>query len=407
VKGLRIRLFAHKLANGIGRLAAALVRRFPGAWRFLHVPRFRIRCLSNWIKQQREVRLDWCARRSGPFLEEIHGPVHLKRKRPRSIEKDSSHPAFHLERHHVNEPLYVAALPGAHVLGPNGVVVTPDGGVIEESTWGGRHLERDPVWSTCRLPKPEWQAGRFYTVASFGVGQAGYYHWLMDVLPRLMAWERLPNDDLRLIVSGPLNAWQKESLHLLGLEDVPLVALGRRHLQLELLYLPSYIGAPSPHPAGCNWLRERLLPAATSARGNRRLYISRRHARTRRIVNEDELLPILGEFNFQTVCAEQLSLSEQIRLFSDAEAIVGPHGAGFTNMVFSPTGCRVLELFEPAYVTDMYYFMADILNHQYWYFIGKPAGRHEPQHGTSGHDDVLIGKEELRSALQAMLRCEA
>jgi hypothetical protein len=392
----------HALLNLIRRAAAAVVRRIPNAWPLLRVPTFRIRRLSEWVQRQRDVHLDWWQRRSGPFLEEIGGSVILKRRPPRPIGQAPVHPSFALERHHLNEPTYLAVLPAAHVFGPNGVVVTDDGGVVEESAWGRGHLENDPVWQSCRLPRAEWLAGRYYTIAGRGPA-VGYYHWLMDVLPRLMAWDRLPTDDVQIIVNAPLNRWQWESLAMLGLEKVPLVSLGERHLQAELLYFPSYIGAPSPHPESCRWLRERLLPATPAAGPRQRLYVSRCRAQTRRVRDEEALLPVLRDFGFEVIVSEELSFAEQIRRFSTAEAIVGPHGAGLTNLLFAPPECKVLEIFEPAYVPLMYYFIADILHQEYWYLIAQPAGRHGPQHRGSGFDDIVLTKEDLARALQEML----
>lgn len=398
---LRWKVCGHSLLNFLRRAAASVVRRLPGAWRLLGVPTFRIRRLSDWIQRQRDAHLDWWERRSGPFLEEIGGSVILKRRPPRPSGGGSVHPAFAVERHHLNEPVYVAVLPSAYLLGPNGVVITSDGGVVEESAWGRGYLDNDRAWQSCRLPRAEQLAGRFYTIAGRGP-DVGYYHWILDMLPRLMAWERLPTDDVQLIVNTPLRRWQRESLSMLGMENVPVVPLERRHLQLEALYFPSYVGAPSPHPQGCRWLRERLLARTPGGEPRRRLYVSRAGARSRRILNEESLLPVLHEFGFEVVNSEELDFAAQVRLFASAEAVVGPHGAGLTNILFAPPDCKVLEIFEPAYVPAMYYFLADIIEQEYWYLVARPAGRRGPQHEGSGFDDIMITRDELARALQEM-----
>lgn len=67
----------------------------------------------------------------------------------------------------------------------------------------------------------------------------------------------------------------------------------------------------------------------------KRIYLSRKGCKTRRIVNEAELLARLSAFNIEPVVPERLSIEEQIQIFSNAERIVGAHVSAFANAVFS------------------------------------------------------------------------
>jgi len=51
---------------------------------------------------------------------------------------------------------------------------------------------------------------------------------------------------------------------------------------------------------------------------------------TRRIINEHEVIEALATFGFVAYALEEMSFSEQVRLFSQAEMVVAPHGAGLT-----------------------------------------------------------------------------
>lgn len=42
-------------------------------------------------------------------------------------------------------------------------------------------------------------------------------------------------------------------------------------------------------------------------------------------------------------------MQEQAALFAGAEWVVGPHGAGFTNVAFCQPGCRILEWYPAGY----------------------------------------------------------
>ena len=106
------------------------------------------------------------------------------------------------------------------------------------------------------------------------------------------------------------------------------------------------------------------MPAGDPPRRQRRLYVTRRLARCGRFTNEQELEPILLDHGFEIIEAERLSFIEQVRLFSQAEVVTGPHGAGLTNILFAES-CKVLELFQPSYVLASSYKIATCLGQQY------------------------------------------
>jgi capsular polysaccharide biosynthesis protein len=88
---------------------------------------------------------------------------------------------------------------------------------------------------------------------------------------------------------------------------------------------------------------------AVSGDAPKRLYVSRSDASLRRLANERQVEAVLRSRGFTIVVPGALSLVEQIRLFKGAEAVVGPHGAGMTNIGFCRPGTRVLELM-PGYI---------------------------------------------------------
>jgi capsular polysaccharide biosynthesis protein len=120
------------------------------------------------------------------------------------------------------------------------------------------------------------------------------------------------------------------------------------------------------------------------------------------VVNESELEPILARYGFEVVEAENLSLAEQIQLFSQAEAIAGPHGAGLTNIVFAPPGCKVFELFAETCVRPMYYQLADVVGQSYWYLVGTAFP--DLQHNDRGFDDMRICPEQFEQTVSRMLK---
>lgn len=78
----------------------------------------------------------------------------------------------------------------------------------------------------------------------------------------------------------------------------------------------------------------------------RRFFVGRddRQSRSRRMAGEDLLFEHLALFGFEYVVFESLSPLEQIALMANAEMMISPHGAGFTNMLFAGPQACVIEL---------------------------------------------------------------
>ena len=78
-------------------------------------------------------------------------------------------------------------------------------------------------------------------------------------------------------------------------------------------------------------------------------------------------------------------------MFSNAEAIIAPHGAGLTNMIYSPSGINVAEiLFSPAL---HYIIMAKQLGHCFYRLQAIPTGDRQ-------FDDMNLDAEKLENWLK-------
>ena len=173
-------------------------------------------------------------------------------------------------------------------------------------------------------------------------GAANYYHWMLDYLPRLGL---IADRDDPLIVNDDLASFQHETLRILNIDTDRLVPVDKEQaIRCNALIVPA-IGCrfQHPHPQTLNWLRRMFEPQPVQ-NGPKRLWLSRQDASTRRIVNEVELDAVLQKFGFAKIAPGALTVREQIALFAQAQMVAGPHGAAFTNLVFSPGGARVLEI---------------------------------------------------------------
>ncbi|HTL90073.1 MAG TPA: glycosyltransferase family 61 protein [Leptolyngbya sp.] len=83
-----------------------------------------------------------------------------------------------------------------------------------------------------------------------------------------------------------------------------------------------------------------------------RVFLARRG--TRSIVNESEIDQLLSKYGFEKLYFEDFSMSEQWSIARNAKVVVGVHGAALKNLVFNNQAVKLIELFHPGYVVDIY-----------------------------------------------------
>jgi capsular polysaccharide biosynthesis protein len=131
-----------------------------------------------------------------------------------------------------------------------------------------------------------------------------------------------------------------------------------------------------------------------------RIYISRHAAGRRRVVNEDEISPVLTRFGFQTVRMEELPFQDQVKVMSKARYVVSNHGAGLTNMLFMKDGARVLELRHVSdYVNNCYFVLASALKFDYFYQLCAP----KPDQADPHTADLVVDQQELEKNLALLV----
>ena len=201
-----------------------------------------------------------------------------------------------------------------------------------------------------------------------------YFHYLYDVISRLALIEEQLDSYQAIYVRNKM-PYQKQYLSLLGLDNKQIISADQEMpvgITAERLVMPCYspIEGYTLDPKIIGFLRRKLLPYADSAlnRGER-IYITRRKARYRRILNEQKLLQILAEYGFSVICLEDCSVDEQISVMKFANVIVSLHGAGLSNLLYCDPGTKVLEIFSGLNV-ECFFAISASLGLEYSYLSG-------------------------------------
>jgi|GEM_PF-2342253 len=246
---------------------------------------------------------------------------------------------------------WIITIPHGIVVGDGGIV-TNDGLIFEDTETyqkdqqnllvGYRNLADDPS---------DFFDGKLVVITS--PGQENWYHWLLQVLPRLkiIAESGITYD--KIYVSSIPYAWQQESLRIvLEKLNIPLSAIltaqGDSIIQAKELIVPSVPFVPSKDRRTLpNWLTTFIhdcFLSDTHLDTPQKIYIARSNAAIRRISNEEKLAQLLKEKGFAIVHLEKMPIFEQAHYFNQASIIIGPHGSGFANLIFSKPNTSIIEI---------------------------------------------------------------
>ena len=249
-----------------------------------------------------------------------------------------------------------------------------DGLVSEpENVFGMASLEPDhwrhhgrrahvATWSpgALMLDVPRRRARHFDAALLLGTAYAdNYFHWLLEVLPRLAVLPHLPNPGrVALLVGHPLRRWQAETLTMLGIDAERVVTVAEdESVTCGTLWAPSTAttnGLVTPFAA--EFVRERL-----GRRGARRRKIyCPRASGMRHVLNDGEIARAAVARGYELFDPTHMTVADQVRLFSDAAVVAGPTGAALANAVFAPEGAQLVVLNARAFVFSTYVSQAHV-----------------------------------------------
>ena len=228
-----------------------------------------------------------------------------------------------------------------------------------------------------------------------------HYHWIAEGLTRLWAAEAALGTRAVYLVPprDGGGATQHELLDLFGVPSERRTelssSLGRHRFPTGLTFVDYYL--PDELDRLENWpprwdCWSAYLPPATCLRGLRRrlrrrlapsprgktpyvLYIKREGIRAivegeeRLLEALDQVLKPLGSsvrrFHVGDR-AEQLTVRQQAKLFAGAAVVLGPHGAGLSNIIFCEASTQIVELPMRPHANNCFGYMSAALGLDYW-----------------------------------------
>ena len=250
-----------------------------------------------------------------------------------------------------------------------------------------------------------------------------YYHWLVQSLPAIDLSLRHSNPRRVMLIVSPLQPWQNETLRLLGYQEVPRLTLRVS----DTLLLPSaefsdLLGEQMPHTvprAAMTTFRRMSHPVPWTGGMAEEIYVARTDASNRAMENEAELIAMLQRRGVRIIVPGALTVAEQIAAFRSARLVIGPHGAGMSNIVFCQSGSFVYEMLPRHFANAAYNRLAQAAGLSYWADLFEGGADDRPAHERTWRVDLktvaarldavrarMIAKPRVESAMAFLRRTQ-
>lgn len=302
---------------------------------------------------------------------------------------------------------FVALVGSGRILSETGLALTDRFGIIEDSAAEPAQaqqammamLSRELFYGDVPLRRllngsgPPDASATLNTIAPLVPRYPNYYHWMIETVPKiryLRAFKNTTGENVTVLVPDDPPSFINETLRLLGWPQSKVVHATEPAYTVRNLVVPSY---PERHVSDFTWIREEILDTVSDepmSKSANNVYVSRANAIERQVLNENEVMDVLSEFGFSRYLLENRSLAENARLFAEADVVVGPHGAGLTDIIFAGD-CTLLELFGEK-IKEPYELLAETLGIEY-----------EPMYCTAEAADIVVDTDKLERKVSKLV----
>jgi len=218
-----------------------------------------------------------------------------------------------------------------------------------------------------------------------------YAHWLTEILPRIYMFANIDKyKNVPLLVDKEYHENVLESLKLIVsdiervkfLESGDIVHVDLLHVMSPTGYIPfkRRTSSPEEHSHGIFshtallLMRDYLQKSINIITRTDKLKIFlRRNSHIRSVTNEKIIEESLVKQGFTVIEPEKLSFREQIKIFSQAEIVVGATGSAIANMIFCKPKTRIVILIPEFANTSYWYWqnIASAVGNMVTYVVGE------------------------------------
>ncbi len=215
-----------------------------------------------------------------------------------------------------------------------------------------------------------------------------YYHFLLEILPRLFVLKDKAME-LKLIINKNIPSFVKEYIDLFGFKEIVYIQ-DNEIAKVENIIFPTYLSRGLAYneivmKEMALWLREKLYDT-NFTNAPEKIFISRDNAKYRKTINEEEVFSFLQKKGFVKFNLDEPNIKAQVNFFKNAKYIIGSHGAGFSNLIFSQNCKTVLDIIHENHPQDCFYNLSNCFDIDYIYFQCKGTGANS----YANNDDIVV-----------------
>ena len=292
---------------------------------------------------------------------------------------------------------------------PHALISSDDRIIFSESAAYGMNPHEHWIFRKLKLPKILRLNGNSFMLGCI----PNIWHLLMEEIPKLYRLQKAEIDinTFDYLIGRNLSLPQQREVYQIFNVNISKIVTFEEYKHIEFEKLTFFSPYYTPDIDGIKWMKKKLLSYydIKTINKKRRLFISRENYDTKNIANFSVIRKLLKEYKFNIIQPENLTLKQQITAFSEANFIIGAHGAGLAaNTIFCPDYGNVIEIRSENHMHDFaapYVCMwASKINKMSHSILLSQTVKNKQLKGRSNTDsDFIVCPQELELLIQKHL----
>jgi len=223
-----------------------------------------------------------------------------------------------------------------------------------------------------------------------------YYHFTLECLPKLFVLKEFISSSI-LVFPKNIQPFHQKWFELLGVTNI-LYIDDNEIVKTPLAITSSFAARDLNHhniilPEFASWVLSKIQNLDSIK--FKKIFIGRKNPMHRKLLNNEEVKTFLSSSGFEYIEMENYSVSEQVKIFHNAEQIICVHGAALTNLSFSKPGTKVIDLMHKDF--KQWCFLKLAIIQKLNYEILECEG--EGEHPLPGYKDIIVDVQILKSTI--------
>jgi hypothetical protein len=253
-------------------------------------------------------------------------------------------------------------------------------------------LKYSPFTNMVHYPVKEYLNGITLSCLTNGA-EGSFYHFLIEAVVKLYYYGAMLSVADHILFNGPATEWKLKWLRHAGVDiDKIKWVSNASHFECEQLLFTSRLINDQQISHWCISGLKSLFSihlANDLVKTKKILWITRKGLKERNLQWENEILATYPEI--EAIDLSELDVSDTISKFQSASHIIGPHGAGLSNIYLCSPGTKILEIYPQATTFQPYFHrMAAICKLEHYIMYLDFNNKDNPETGINAFTSAFV-----------------